>query len=118
MSIQDDFLARFPNDFDAQDVGTYGYVFNIYCCYFKGVYEKCCNKEIILNIVAHLIQLEARPSASPVRLVASRAVAGVSTSYTDYSDDKSYLAAFFGSTRYGQQALYLMSIRSQRAFFV
>ncbi|MDH1085304.1 DUF4054 domain-containing protein [Pantoea brenneri] len=118
MSIQDDFLVRFPGDFDADDVTTYAYVFDIYGCYYRGVYEEDCNKEIILNIIAHLMQLEASPTASATRLVSSRSVAGVSTSYADYSDDKSYLAGFLGMTRYGQHALFLMSLRAQRAYFV
>jgi len=81
-------------------------------CYYCGDYENNdCDKEIILQLLAHLITVESSANAEARRTVASKSVDGVSVSFESSNTSGGAPASsglgFFNSTRYGQQYLLL-----------
>jgi len=117
MTIQDDFLARF-NEFDIDDVTNYSFVFEdaVWGAYYGNAYAPK-TKEIILNLIAHLLTLEALPTSSAVRTETSKSVGSVSTSYAE-SSNKNSVNDFFDMTKYGQRFVFLTASRATRGFFV
>lgn len=116
MSLEDDFKARFP-EFSDDDVTAYfPSVESIWHCYFPQPYSNC-NKEIILNLLAHLMLMEKNPSQSSVRSQTSRSVGSVSVSLSGVSKQDSN-TDFFSFSKYGQRFLFLTSSRGARAYFV
>lgn len=116
MSIEDDFKARFPDFPEAAIDSYFDSVLAVWPCYYTGAYD-ACNKEIILNLIAHLIIMESNPKASSIRSVSSRSAGSVSTSYGGVSKQTD-LTDFFGFSIYGQRFLFLTSRNKQRAYFV
>jgi len=115
MVLIDDFKTRFP-EFDTAVVDQYLPIFeDVWPCYYGQAYE-ACNKEIILNLNAHLLVLQQSPGGAPVKEQSSRSVGSVSVSFESRSS-ASNLSDFFGSTKYGQMFLMLTSTR-RRAYFV
>lgn len=116
MTIQDDFLARF-SEFDASDVTEYPSLFDksVWGSYYGGDYTTE-NKEIILNLIAHLLTLEALPTSSAVRTQQSKSAGSVSESFGDYAE-KNGVSDFFGMTKYGQRFIFLSKSRAVRGFF-
>lgn len=114
MAIIDDFKARFP-EFDTATVDQYLPILSeVYPAYFNGDYEN--NKEIILNLIAHLLVNETNTGSSTVKDANSKSVGDVSVGYSD-SKTENMRDAWFFATKYG--ARYLMLIRSRSgAFFV
>lgn len=116
MTIANDFKARFP-DFDEAVVDTYlPIVAEIWQCYFPQPYTSC-NKEIILNLIAHLIVVEKSPGTASIRSQTSRSVGSVSVSQGSVSKVDS-LTDMFSFTKYGQRFLFLTQSRGARAYFV
>lgn len=116
MVLIGDFKSRFP-DFDETIVDKYfDTVQGVWRCYFPQSYSDC-NKEIILNLIAHLITVEQSPSSASIRSQTSRSVGGVSVSQAAASSTDS-LTDMFSFTKYGQRFLYLTSRRGARAYFV
>lgn len=117
MALIDDFKTRFPG-FDTGVVDTYFPLIEpTYCCYYDGDLEDPCDKEIILNLLAHLLVLETQPADSSIQNQTSVKVGDVSTTFqnkTINNDDD----AFFGSTKYGQKYLQLTSKKKVGVFFV
>lgn len=106
MALIDDFKSRFP-EFDDAVVDQYLPVLEpVYPCYFGGNYEIPCDKEAILNLLAHLLVLEERTKQSSLRTTQSRSAGGVSVSY-DASANGRDTAGFFDTTKYGQRFLVL-----------
>lgn len=115
MALIDDFKNRFP-EFDTAVVDQYLPILDgVWQCYYGKPYA-ACDKEIILNLVAHLLVLEQSPSTATVKEESSRSVGSVSVSYEARSTT-SNLTDFFGATKYGQRYLMLTSTR-RRAYFV
>ncbi len=115
MALIDDLKARFP-EFDTAVVDQYLPILeDVWPCYYGQAYT-ACNKEIILNLVAHLVVIESAQNASPVKEESSRSVGSVSVSFESRASANN-LSDFFGSTKYGQKYLLLTSTR-RRAFFV
>ena len=114
MAILDDFKARFPEIADA-DADLYIPILEgVYPAYFKGEYTE--NKEIILNLLAHLLVNEKNSGSSSVKGTSSKSFGNVSVSYSDSLAANSY-ESWFLSTKYG--ARYLMLTRSRAgAYFV
>lgn len=117
MSLIDDFKARFPSpEFDTAYVDTHLPILEeVWPCYYGGGYT-ACNKEIVLNLIAHLMWVDTRASATSVRETASRSVGSVSVSYVA-SKTTSELDDFFGSSKYGQRFMLLTRTR-RKVFFV
>jgi hypothetical protein len=115
MALIDDFKARYP-EFDTAVVDQYLPVLeDVWPCYYGQAYA-ACNKEIVLNLVAHLLVIQSAPSTAPIKEESSRSVGSVSVSFESRAAG-SNLSDFFGSTKYGQMYLMLTSTR-RRAFFV
>lgn len=115
MALIDDFKARFP-EFDSAVVDQYfPRLENGWQCYYGKPY-KACNKEIILNLLAHLLVLEQSPGTTSVKEQSSRSVGSVSVTFESRAS-ASNSSDFFGSTKYGQRYLFLTSTR-RRAYFV
>ncbi len=112
MAIVDDFKARFP-EFDAVAVDTYVPILeDIYPCYYCGNYDgNKCDKEIILNILAHLLLSEVNQSSAPNKSVTSKSADGLSASYAEYASSTSMIEKFFSTSKYGQRYLMLTANR-------
>lgn len=106
MALIDDFKTRFP-EFDTAVVDQYFPIIEpTYNCYFGGDVENACDKEAILNLLAHLIVLEDRDKQSSLRTTNSRTVGSVSVSYDASANGRS-TSGFFDTTKYGQRFLVL-----------
>jgi len=115
MAMIDDFKARFP-EFSNEVVDQYfPPLEGVWSCYYGGTYT-ACNREIILNLIAHLMVIEQSPGSGSVRNQSSRSVGSVSVGF-EASASVSNMTDFFGSTKYGQRFLFLTSTR-RRAYFV
>jgi len=115
VSLASDLKQRYP-EFSTWDNATIDAQVSVWPCYFGGQYS-ACNREIILNLVAHLLTVDSGGAAA-MPTATSRTVGSVSESYAQQSDSTN-LAAFFGATKYGQRYLFLTQTRAAgRAFFV
>lgn len=125
MALVDDFKARFP-----ELVTQYGEAVvnqrivileNVYTCYFCGDYNDKCDREAILNLLAHMLVVDQSGTTSAAGsgmggAVSSKSVGNVSVSYGATSDQGINRDAF-GSTKYGATFLLLISGR-RGAYFV
>ena len=103
MTIQGDFSERFP-EFSQNDVDTYLPILaDVWPAYFAKPYEG--NKEIVLNLIAHLLVTEKQPGTGPIQGVASKSAGSVSASY--HARQSGRMEDFFHGTKYGQRYLHL-----------
>lgn len=101
MALIDDFRSRFP-EFTVSQVDTYlPSLEDIWGCYYGGDYELDCDKEIILNLLAHLLVGEINTSSVPTQVESSRSVGSVSQSFFNGNIDGGN--AFFMTTKYGRR---------------
>lgn len=108
MAIIDDFKARFP-EFDDNIVDDrLPVLIEIYPAYFNRPYDLVANKEIILNLLAHLLVCDQASSddVSSGSVVMSQSVGSVSESLAP-KNIKSELWDLFGGTKYGQTYIQL-----------
>ena len=117
MARIDDFKARFIN-FDTAVVDSFFPIIEpLTAVYYGGDYDdNAFDKEVIMQLWAHLITIESNATSAAVRSVASKGVGSVSVSY-EASKPQSGNLALFNTTRYGQQFLLLTS-KNQGAKFV
>ena len=114
MALIDDFKARFP-EFDPAIVDQRLPILEgVADCYFCGDYENSkCDREITLNLLAHLLvidQTKGTSSGAAGGGVASKSVGNVSVSYHS-AYDQSSLRDFFGGSKYGMMFLQLTAHR-------
>ena len=117
MALIDDLKARFTN-LDDTSVDSYLPLYeNNYKCYYNVEYgSNDCDDEIILNMLAHLVQVNVDQSDSEaIKQVGSESVGSVSTSYVVAPLDNS--DKFWTSTFYGQTYKMLLS-KNAGAYFV
>ncbi|MGE4267170.1 MAG: DUF4054 domain-containing protein [Deferribacterales bacterium] len=114
MALIDDFKTRFP-EFNVTVVNSRVPVLEgIYPSYYGDSYT-AANKEIILNLIAHLLVLDSPTSVSTTNSSVKKFVTSKSTTSnglsTDYAKPESltFQQEFFSSTSYGQRFLYLSS---------
>lgn len=117
MARIDDFKVRFPN-FDTVVVDSlFPVIEPLSVHYYGGDYDGIAmDKEIFMQLWAHLITLENRTSDKSVRNESSKSVGSVSVSY-EASQAETGRMGFFNTTRFGQQFLFLTS-SNQGAVFV
>lgn len=106
MALIDDFKTRFPEFADAIVDLWIPILEDVWPCYYGRGYDEGCGKEIVLNLLAHLITIEAATGSESVKSVASQSVGSVSESYVN-SSNTGENADFFGSSKYGQRFLFL-----------
>ena len=99
MSLTTDFKARFPEFTDAIVDAYIPILEPVYPCYFDKDYTVACNKEAILNLVAHLMTLETQSGAAASQTVGSKSVGSVSVSYVAPTASLN----MYSSTKYGQR---------------
>ena len=115
MALIDDFKTRFP-EIAGSVVDQYLPILEpVWPCYYGRPYEEC-NKEAILNLIAHLVTVNSSASSSPAKEVASKSVGSVSVSYVA-TQSASELFNFFNSTKYGQM-FWLLTSRFRGPRFV
>lgn len=117
MVLIDDIKARFPG-LNTTSVDTYLPLYeNNYNCYYNAIYgANTCDDEIILNMLAHLIQVnENQSDGEAIKQVGSESVGSVSASYVAVPLDNN--DKFWTSTVYGQTYRMLL-IKNMGAYFV
>lgn len=115
MSLTTDFKDRFP-EFDEATVDQYLPPLEpVWPCYYGGNYDVPCDKEAILNLLAHLMTTEVNASSASSRNVNSKSVGSVSVGYAALTDN-TMLTDYFLTTKYGQRYLMLISARSGAIF--
>lgn len=109
MTIQADFEARFPTITWVEAIAS---TWTAYAC----LAYSDSTKEAILNLIAHLLVVDAMPGTGAARTAESKSVGSVSVSY-GAATSGSNMASFFNSTRYGQ-TYWMLTGRQVGAFFV
>ena len=110
----DDFKTRFP-EFGESVVDTrLPNLESVWPCYYGGKY-KGCEKEIVLNLLAHLLVVETRSKNATMRKVQSKSAGRASVSYAARSVDST--EEFFSTTKYGQR-FWLLTGQNAGGFFV
>ena len=109
MARIDDFKARFPK-FDVAVVDSlFPIVEPLAVNYYGGDYDDSpLEREIFMQLYAHMITLENSEGSGSVRNVSSKAVGSVNISYEASQADMGRLG-WFNTTRYGQQFIFLTS---------
>ena len=117
MARIDDFKARFPS-FDTAVVDSlFPVVEPVSSVYFGGDYDaNPLEREMFMQLWAHMITIESKRSGDSVRNKSSKAVGSVSVSY-EASQSESGRLGWFNTTKYGQQFV-LLSCQTQGAVFV
>jgi hypothetical protein len=117
MALIDDFKTRFP-EFDAITVDQYVPILEpLWSCYWGGSYDEPCGKEIVLNLIAHLIVGETTAGTENIKSTQSKSVGSVSVSYSEGFAATSERIGWLNATRYGARYLMLTS-RSAGGVFV
>ena len=117
MALIDDLKTRFPT-LDTTAIDTYIPLYeNNYKCYYNAEYgSNDCDDEIILNLLAHLIQVNVnQDDGDSIKQIGSESVGSVSTSYVVAPLDNN--DKFWTSTLYGQTYKMLLS-KNMGAYFV
>ena len=117
MPLIDDFTGRFP-EFDTSIVDQYVPILEpLWSCYWGGSYDNPCGKEIVLNLIAHLIVGETTAGSGNIKETQSKSVGSVSVSYSSGVVPSSARNVWLNTTRYGSRYLLLTS-RSVGGIFV
>jgi hypothetical protein len=117
MAIIDDFKARFP-EFDTATVDQYIPILEgVWPCYYGGQYTDECGQEIVLNLLAHMLVIEASPGSGNVKSTQSRTVGNVSIAYSQGYAPTSERNDWLSRTKYGMRYL-LLTRRRQGGVFV
>jgi len=116
MAIIDDFKTRFP-EFDSTTVDSrLPAIVDVYRCYYDWDYTNC-NKETILQLLAHLFVESTSDSSSATRAESSKSVGSVSVSFDNVSGSESVRRNWLRGTKYGVAFLSLIAHKTG-GFFV
>ena len=125
MALIDDIKTRFPDLECSIEIVKYYDALSFsnaefWKCWFCFDYvQGDCNAEKILNLVAHLLIVEADPSADSYKDVASTSVGSVSESFVNHAGTiKGEYKEFFSTTKYGQRFLSLLAASAGGAQFI
>lgn len=111
MAILDDFKLRFP-EFEAKGVDVDGLlppIIEIVSCLNGWDYTTKCGKEVILNLLAHLLVIASSPDYTPIGTVSGVSVGDVSITNSVTTALASRSGEFFNTTKYGRMYLQLIS---------
>lgn len=117
MALIDDFEARFP-EFSEAVVDLYIPILEpIWPCYYGGNYDDdACSKEIVLNLLAHMITGETSAGSGNLKSIQSKSVGSVSASYAQGLVVDSERKAWLSTTKYGMRYLMLTRPRQGGVF--
>lgn len=117
MTIQTDFEERFAGV--VPPIVWQPWVESVWPSYACCMVYDDKNKEAILNLIAHLLTLAARPGggSGTARNVSSKSVGSVSVSFEATAGGASQLASWYNSTGYGQ-IYWMLTGRRVGAVFV
>ncbi len=115
MAVIDDFKARFPEFATADVDANLPKLDAVKSCYYGGDYSNTCDKEIFLNILAHLLVITLQSGSASVQRTGSQSVGDVSVTSSPLSTAGASVD-FYGATKYGQQYLFLTNNRIGGAF--
>ena len=117
MTIMQDFKARFPEFDDAKVDEQLPGLIEVYQCYWGGVYDtNTCSKEIVLNLLAHLLVVQTQPGYERAKEAQSKSVGNVSVTYASYQSSSNRMS-WFMATKYGMQ-FWMLTRSRQGGFFV
>jgi len=111
VAIIDDFKLRFPPpEFSTADVDLkLPALIATYTCYYNAPFITDCDKEIILQLLAHLLFRELLVTQQPIQAESSHSAGNVSESFN--SPMAGNLIYFFNTSKYGQIFVILTSKR-------
>lgn len=108
---------RFP-EFDEAVVDRYIPILEpVWPCYWGGAYAGPCGREIVLNLLAHMLSAEITAGSETVKTSQSKSVGSVSISYSPGYAPVSERGAWFQGTKYGARYVWLTS-RNAGGFFL
>lgn len=110
MALIDDFKARFPEFADATVDIYLPILADVWPAYYGREYDNT-TKEIVLNLIAHLLVMETSSKPTARQTVASKSVGSVSTSYIAPTQSGGATFDLFNGTKYGQRFLMLIGSR-------
>jgi len=116
MTIIEDFKARFPEFDEATVDENLPGLEDVWQCFSGGNYEDC-GKEIVLNLLAHLLVVQTNPGTGNPKSIQSKSVGNLSVSYGAEFAPKSNRMAWFMTTKYGMQ-YWMLTRQRQGGFFV
>jgi len=103
MSLLTDFKTRFTELDATQADAIVPTLESVWPCYYGGSYEVACDKEAILNLVAHLFVDETTSGIGSLKSVDSKSVGSVSVSYSASTTSGGEGYDFFKTTKYGKR---------------
>lgn len=110
--IKADFESRFPEITQADRDAYLDQLENVWQFYFDKGYEE--NKEIVLNLLAHLMFMEKSSGSGPIQAMQSKSAGSVSASF--HGREQGGMMDFFGSTKYGQRYMHLIRLSGGAKF--
>lgn len=117
MSLLTDFITRFPELSNDNTATVVERLDKVWPCYYGGNYESNCDREIILNLVAHLFVDETNPGTGSLKSVNSKSVGSVSVGYSSDTFSGGQLYDTFRTTKYGKRFL-MLTAKNAGARFV
>lgn len=101
--IKEDFKALFPSMDNETVINS---IIDIYPCFYNMSYsDKCCNKNALLFMLAHLYTAMSNPEdTTPNQVIASQSVGSVSMSFANGIGSSEY-NNFFNTSKWGQMFL-------------
>jgi hypothetical protein len=118
VALINDFRQRFP-EFSQTDIDLYVPILSgVWQCYYGGEYDEddACSKEIVLNLVAHMLVSELSAGSGNLKSLQSKSVGSVSASYAPGLTVDSERKAWFSTTKYGLRYLLLTRPRQGGVF--
>ena len=116
MTIIEDFKARFPEFDEAKVDESLPALEDVWPCYWGGNYDDC-GKEIVLNLLAHLLVVQTSPGSGNPKYTQSKSVGNLSVSYGAEFAPTSNRMSWFKTTKYGMQ-FWMLTRQRQGGFFV
>lgn len=119
MALIDDFKLRFQT-FDIATVDAIlPPLIDSYQCLYNKEYDPLdlCTKEVILNLLAHMLSIEIMPGDFAASTMTSDSIGSISTSWAD-SKAETMKQVYFNTTKYGQKYLMLIKNKGRRVAFV
>ena len=116
MTLLTDFKDRFPGIAPSTADLYVPILESVWPCYYNGAYTTACDKEIILNLLAHLVIIESNAGSGSIKVQQSKSVGNVSVSFAPGEVPTSARNAWLSTTKYGSKYILLTSRRQGGVF--